>query len=215
MPRKASHLLVFDIDGVLLNSREQVRVAWADTCEFFGLDSPLDIVREIGKPLELILSNAFQTSDVSFEHFSQVFRKKQLEHDFLECAYPGIPSLLAQLQQMAWLEVALFSSRPEGRIRGAMQKLELANEEIRYSSADGADMAKPNPLGLNLLRNHFYETRNCLYVGDTALDSEAAQAAGFKFYHAAWGYGVSRRGDAVLHSPEELVELLKSWGKDN
>lgn len=53
-------------------------------------------------------------------------------------------------------------------------------------------------------RNHL---RRPVYVGDTAMDQEAARLAGIPFLHAAYGFG-KVEGAPELRSPLELLDLV-------
>ena len=53
-------------------------------------------------------------------------------------------------------------------------------------------------------RNHL---RRPVYVGDTIIDSDAAEKAGVPFLHAGYGFGTVE-GAVSAGSPKELLELL-------
>lgn len=49
----------------------------------------------------------------------------------------------------------------------------------------------------------------CLYVGDTAMDQEAAGKAGIPFVFASYGFGQASGADAVIGSLAELPRAVK------
>ena len=54
-------------------------------------------------------------------------------------------------------------------------------------------------------RNHLQRP---VYVGDTAMDQEAAQKAGVPFLHAAYGFGDVTGAPEITQFPQ-LLELLQ------
>lgn len=54
-------------------------------------------------------------------------------------------------------------------------------------------------------RNHLQAP---VYVGDTAMDQEAAGKAGVPFFHAAYGFGKVQGAAAQLQKPLDLLALV-------
>ena len=54
-------------------------------------------------------------------------------------------------------------------------------------------------------RNHLQAP---VYVGDTAMDQEAAGKAGVPFFHAAYGFGKVQGAAAQLEKPLDLLTLV-------
>lgn len=50
--------------------------------------------------------------------------------------------------------------------------------------------------------------QNCVYVGDTKGDCEAAKAAGIPFIFAAYGFGNVGTFDKEIGDVRELLEIL-------
>ena len=50
---------------------------------------------------------------------------------------------------------------------------------------------------------------DCIYVGDTQGDADAAKQAGVKFIHAAYGFGRVDACDAVLDDIRKLPQTVK------
>lgn len=49
-----------------------------------------------------------------------------------------------------------------------------------------------------------------IYVGDTRMDEEAAEKAGIRFIHAAYGFGEAEHPAAVLSDITELISAIKN-----
>ncbi|MFE3935070.1 HAD family hydrolase, partial [Streptomyces goshikiensis] len=49
-----------------------------------------------------------------------------------------------------------------------------------------------------------------VYVGDMAVDQEAAARAGVAYVHAGWGYGQPTSPAPEVVAPEGLLQLLRS-----
>ena len=65
--------------------------------------------------------------------------------------------------------------------------------------------SKGENIRLVIERNHL---QNCVYVGDTKGDCEAAKAAGIPFIFAAYGFGNVETFDKEIRDVRELLEIL-------
>ena len=66
---------------------------------------------------------------------------------------------------------------------------------------------KGDNIRLVIERNHL---DRALYVGDTAMDQEAADKAGVPFVHVSYGFGQAVEPAGVIGEIGDLVELAKN-----
>lgn len=67
-------------------------------------------------------------------------------------------------------------------------------------------LSKADNISMVIQRNHLDQS---FYVGDTAMDAEAAADAGIPFVHAAYGFGQVNGAEAVIREFGELLQLSK------
>jgi phosphoglycolate phosphatase-like HAD superfamily hydrolase len=76
---------------------------------------------------------------------------------------------------------------------------------------DEVPLPKPDPAGIRLACDRLgVDTRDVAYIGDAAVDVEAARRAGALALAAGWGHLFSDQHKAacVLREPGELLTLL-------
>lgn len=127
-------------------------------------------------------------------------------------AYPGLESALDALDRRG-ARLAICTNKSE---RLARQLVEALGWTGRFASIVGPDTVgarKPDPLPLREAIARGGGGR-AAFVGDSAIDSETARAAGITFVAVSFGFSDRPAGeldaDAVIHRYPELVGVLES-----
>lgn len=211
-------LIVFDLDGTLVDSRRDIAEAANTLLEECGA-APLSeerIGRMVGDGAATLVARAFAAVGMAapadaLERFVAIYGSRLLRHTR---PYPGIPDVLSQLSQRAAL--ALLTNKPIAATREILEGLDLA----RYFGAsvvggDGPFPRKPSPSGLQHLAAAAGATAEAtMLVGDSVIDWRTARAASTAICIARYGFGfesipVAELGpaDRLVDAPEELLFL--------
>jgi phosphoglycolate phosphatase len=211
-------LIVFDLDGTLIDSRRDIAEAANTLLEECGA-APLPeerIGRMVGDGAATLVARALAAVGMAappdaLERFVAIYGRRLLRHTR---PYPGIPDVLSQLSQRAAL--ALLTNKPLAATREILEGLDLA----RYFGAsviggDGPFPRKPSPSGLQHLAAAVGAPADAtMLVGDSAIDWRTARAASTAICLARYGFGfesvpVSELGpaDRLIDAPEELLSL--------
>jgi phosphoglycolate phosphatase len=130
--------------------------------------------------------------------------------------FEGVPELISQLQSLglAWGVVTNKSMRFTGPLTKSMSLFATAGAVV---GGDSTPHAKPHPAPLlEAARKLNLPPGRCIYVGDDERDVQAGRAAAMATVAATYGYLGSNAdpllwgADAHIHSPLELLPLLKS-----
>ena len=79
---------------------------------------------------------------------------------------------------------------------------------VRTPNGGGRGKPAPDPV-LLALTDLGVDPADAVYVGDMAVDQEAAHRAGVPYVRAGWGYGCPGAPSAVVaESPKDLLRLL-------
>jgi HAD superfamily hydrolase (TIGR01548 family) len=209
---KAPEVLVFDMDGVLVEVSESYREAIRETVRHFtGALVSHDTIQNfknaggwnndwlLSQRLIQDLGRSVPYAEV-VEHFNQVFLGKN--GDGLIRRERWLPSsgLLDELRRHAAL--AIFTGRAKYELDITLERNAVEGCFDFIVTDDSVPNPKPAPDGLLLIQNR-YPTRTIWYLGDTVDDARSAQAAGVPFI------GVSTPHNA-RHA--EISEILKSHG---
>jgi HAD superfamily hydrolase (TIGR01549 family) len=124
--------------------------------------------------------------------------------------YPGIVDVLEAIQPAVKLGVFTGASHRAAGILLAATGLSQFFDEV--VGGDEVSHAKPAPDGVleACRRLHVHPTESA-YVGDAAVDLEAARRAGVLAVGAAWGhmYSADSSADVVARSPAEVVAIIR------
>ncbi len=201
-------LVAFDLDGTLVDSRRDIAASANEALRVVGLPAyePDVITGFVGGGARKLLARCCGPRTELVEPALEAFFAHYQEHQLdTTRPYPGVPELLAELHGRVALAVAtnkpgLFARTICDRLFGP-----------RFAAVIGGDEAarKPAPDMLVQLCAITGVTRDeALYVGDMAVDRDAAAAAGIAFAGVAWGYGAATLEGPLLGSPGELPARL-------
>ena len=228
--------VIFDMDGTILDTIEDLRDALnfaleefghrhdysaEETCAFFGSGALSAIMRalaaENGVGFEGLLaidSNASSEEDKkTAEEILQFYKPYYAAHcDIKTGPFPGIPELLSKLKD-AGILTAVVSNKPDP----AVQELCLEYFPGGFSHATGEQIGirrKPEPdMVLAALKELGVSAEDAVYIGDSEVDMETAENSGLDLIMVDWGFR-SRRfledlgAEAIVSSCEELETLL-------
>ena len=209
--------IIFDVDGTLWDSSVQVAKSWQVAAEkLLNGPSPITpdmISRNMGK-------NMKDFGDALFPDLPPAKRLEvmeacmEYENQYLE-DHPGIlyPQVAEVLQQLSWkYKLFIVSNCQKGYIEVLMRSCNLEEYITDIECYGNTGLSKADNISMVIQRNHLDQS---FYVGDTAMDAEAAADAGIPFVHAAYGFGQVNGAEAVIREFGELLQLSrKLLGED-
>lgn len=205
-------LIIFDLDGTLVDSLDNLAAAVNHVRKVFGLAQFTQCeVREILGSGQRLIDRAFPEAGPAelerawTEYFSYC-------EDHLSASariYPGVVDTLAELKKNGVL-MAIFSSKHSNFSRKLLKSLGLDAYFSAILGPDSLPFRKPSPEPiLKLLRDFHLEARESIIVGDGMNDILAGKNAGVITVGCSYGYGnASELTDADYHI-SSLPELLK------
>ncbi len=216
-------LIVFDLDGTLVDSRADLAQATNRLLLEHGaraLDQDA-VVHMVGEGVEKLITRAFTAAGAlpvpagAVGRFLEIYAEGLLVHTR---PYAGVAEALAELSHVASL--AVLTNKPRALSEAILQGLGLAPFFGQVFGGDGPHPRKPAPDGLLRLIDDFDVGRDdTLMVGDSAIDLKTARAAGVAIALARYGFGfrdVPRdrltRDEVVIDSPGDLIAVLQDRG---
>ena len=178
-------LFVFDLDGVLINSLDNMSQAWDAVRVKHEISIPFEYYEEqIGKPFPIIMKE-LGLYDRHVEIFETYKTYSRMNLRNVE-VYEGVVETLTSLK-LNGNKIALCTSKTKESVDIILYKL----PEFDYISCPTAGLrGKPHPDQLlNVMAFCNTDPKDTIYIGDMHWDYEAAQRAGVHFEHATWGYG--------------------------
>lgn len=210
-------LIAFDLDGVLIDSEQNMRLSWDRTRQKFGLSRDIWSFEHyfalIGRPFKTILrmmeiDRQFLTEPIE-QHYFETSRQNQ----HLIQPYPHVDEVLCRLKDLGH-KLCVVTSKSESSALTILNRLSLLDSLGLVVSPDSFGVqgmaGKPAPDHLlHVMRHYQVSPDQTLYVGDMATDQSCAQQAGVPFAFASWGYGqVDQSTDPAPYVLQSMVGLL-------
>lgn len=210
-------LVIFDLDGTLVNTIEDVCWCFNEAISSYGYPGREHayISSLVGKPLEEIVSKLLP-DDIDQEDVRKVSLRYREIYNASEKPntkpYPGIVSLLRALVSSG-VSIAVNSNKAHEIACDVVEQM-FPDMKIIVSGYGDVPTVKPHPEGAKLLmENYGVRPEEAVYVGDTIVDVETAFNAGIDCIWVTWGQGAGLENDsrikAVASSPDDLLKSIK------
>jgi len=215
-------LLVFDLDGTLIDSRLDLIHSVNAMLQHIGrpaLDGDV-IASYVGDGAPALVRRAVgDTNDeglfrAALEYFLGYYRLHKLDHTTV---YSGVAETLANLavplngvQRL----MAVLSNKPVNPSRDILHALGLGDFFVRVYGGNSFTTKKPDPLGVRtILQETSVVADEALMIGDSSVDVLTGRNAGS--WTCGVTYGFAPRSledvtpDVLIESPRELEELFR------
>lgn len=211
--------VIFDLDGTLLNTLEDLTIAGNHVCESRGWPTyTADQFRyKVGngqiKLIERLIPAEFMGNGRVFEQALADFRAFYAEHKEDHTApYPGILELLDELRERG-VTCAVLSNKDHAATVPLVERYFGDRVALAQGRID-AFPPKPDPaITAHVLEQLNADPKTALYVGDSNVDIACGHNAGMRSCGVAWGFrGRAELEDAgadyVIDTPEELLDIV-------
>ncbi len=219
IPAAQLRLIVFDLDGTLIDSRADLAHSVNGMLRHFDRhELPEDVIASyIGDGAGMLVRRALGDPeddglvDEAEEYFLAYYREHKLDNTYV---YEGAHSVLEALRTHPRQPImAVLSNKPVGPTRAICKALGLAEGMFRIYGGDSFNTKKPDPLGLEtLLMEAKVEAHETVMIGDSDVDILTAQNAGA--YSVGCSYGLSPHTleiappDVLIQKAAELMAVL-------
>ena len=183
-------LIIFDLDGVLIDSCNLMRKAWNYSCEKFKVNIEFEVFfKSIGMRFDDIMDGLNISKDIQKDFANTYFDCCKNEIDMIK-TFADILNNLKILKQDFLL--AINTSKPIENTKLIVKKL-FANIDFDFICAPElipSKRGKPAPDSLLFICASLgVDPENAIYVGDMDVDNKCAKRACINYIHAGWGYG--------------------------
>jgi phosphoglycolate phosphatase len=226
-------LLVFDLDGTLIDSRLDLIQSINATLRHLNRpELPGSLIASyVGNGAPVLVRRALGDKDAdnpavfqqALEYFLGYYRQHKLDHTTV---YEGIPEVLAAVANSpngagrneaepngVHRLMAVLSNKPVNPSRDILQALGLGAFFVRIYGGNSFPTKKPDPVGvLTLLQETGVAANEALMIGDSSIDVLTGRNAGLWTCGVTYGFAPHTLEevppDVLIDSPRELGELL-------
>jgi phosphoglycolate phosphatase len=212
-------LIVFDLDGTLIDSRRDLAdAANALIQERRGAPLSMEAVTGmVGEGAALLVRRALTAAGLDPEspnalpRFLELYDERLLAHTR---PYEGIPEAVRALA--ARHDLAVLTNKPTRPSRRILEGLGLLQSFREVVGGDNARGRKPDPGGLlGIVAGTDHSPVDAILVGDSPIDMATARAANVRLCVARYGFGFHAeemplaRHDLAVDRPEDLLRTLE------
>jgi phosphoglycolate phosphatase len=211
--KRAINLVMFDLDGTLADTGQDLADAVNHTRSHFNLEplSPALVFTHVGRGVEHLLRHSLPED--SIDHFQEVlhvflarYEKHLLDRTIL---YPGVHEVLDYFQDKRRVVV---SNKMHRLTVAVLRGLGVEKQFDAILGGDSAVEKKPHPALVHEVLNRFrILPTHALIVGDGDTDVEAGKRAGIITCGVTYGLGskealVAAQPDILIHDLTELSQ---------
>ena len=227
IPVERLKLLVFDLDGTLIDSAQDlcnsVNASLAEfgmkplpdptIAGFVGNGAPMLMRRSLAmaanSAIEQVDADLF---DKAYAFFLQYYREHKLDFTY---AYDGVLDSLKALHELhdvpggARRIMAVLTNKPVRPARGICEGLGLADYFLHIYGGDSFPVKKPDPFGLrSLMEETGARPEETAMIGDSKVDVETARNGGTWSVGCTFGFGPHTLAE---NPPDVLVDTASEW----
>ncbi|MDO5446058.1 MAG: HAD-IA family hydrolase [Eubacteriales bacterium] len=210
--------VLFDMDGTVLNTLDDLRDAVNHTLQKFGMPdvSSEEVAHYLGNGAgHLIECSAPEGTDPAL---IETILAEYLPYYKANCRvktapYPGITDLMMQMKSEG-IKMAVVSNKPDAATK---ELSELFFGDLVEITIGETPLIKRKPAPdtvFEAIRAMGADISECVYIGDTEVDIQTAENAGTDCISVTWGFRtedelIAAGAKMIAHSMDELSQLIQ------
>ena len=212
--------IIFDLDGTLLDSLEEIAQSMNEVLKEFNLPThPLSSYNQfVGDGALYLIQRAVpkkssaQLIDSILTRYLEVYNQSLCD---TTQPYEGIYELLKALNSLP-IQLGILSNKPH---LFTLKYAQTLFGEFNFSQVHGQKQdvpKKPHPQGALSIANAFnLASQEILFVGDTPTDIHTAHNANMKSIGVLWGFRTKEelqeaQADYLVQHPLEILDIIKN-----
>ena len=199
-------LVLFDLDGVILDSKHNMMLSWNAVREKHNIDVKFkDYFENIGRPFTDILDilNIKENQNNITQTYNKVSQQMIGKLSF----YEGSKSVLSQLADKN-IKTGIVTSKETLRCQFVLDLLGFEFDIVQTPNEKLQGKPAPDHL-LYAMAELGVSAADTIYIGDMNVDFLAAKNAQVDYIHAMWGYGLCSDENTIkLKEISQLMEII-------
>lgn len=216
---KKKNTLIFDLDGTLLNSIEDIAICMNEVLKSLNLKTYeiSEYKYFVGHGIDILVDNVLKSiGDFSFkDEVSKRF--KDLYEDNLHLntkPYEGICELLDELVKME-CNLAVLSNKPDDMTKKYVQNIFKDYPFLEIHGQKDDIPKKPHPIAaINIAKSLNTPCEEIYFIGDTMVDMQTAKGANMKSIGVLWGFRNEQElkehgANFIVSHPLDILKIIK------
>ncbi len=214
-------LVLFDLDGTLVDGQHSIYATFAAIFPRFGYQPPTraDVRTVIGRSLPQAIGDLLGEDAPVMpmtEAYKQHFHAMRSDDGYTEALYDDVDEVVRRL---AARDDILLGTATGKALRGIRWLIDRNGWHGFFATLQGADTAasKPSPeMVLNACRETGVDPGDVLVFGDSIYDMQMAASAGASAIGVSWGYGdpddlLVAGASRIIHRFRDVEQAIADW----
>lgn len=222
LKKKMKKLVIFDLDGTLLNSIEDLGHACNHALkenEFAThaiASYPFFVGNGVRKLIQRVIPEDRRSDELTIDKVLKDFKQYYSQHCTIYTKpYEGIIELLHELREMG-VKLAVASNKYQSATTDIIKHY---FGDIDFEAVEGQKEGvnvKPDPsIVFSILGQARVSKADTLYVGDSGVDMETARRACIDSVGVTWGFRPEKElneyhAGVIANSPAKIIEVVKN-----
>ena len=211
---KPINLIIFDLDGTLVNTLEDIAASVNFTLQKLGRPLiPIDSVRQyVGDGVEMLMRRALSDSDEFLSDAVGIYKVHHSRNLLVRSRL--YPSVTEVLEHFRTVPMAVISNKTSEFVQPLLDGLKISGYFRMVLGADSGLPLKPSPDSVQKLLAEFKAPKDrTVVVGDGTTDVRAGKAAGVITCSVTYGFRseeeLRKAGpDYIIHELSDLKKLF-------
>lgn len=186
--KKNNYLLIFDLDGVLINSKLNMRFAWNEAKKKHDIKKNFNsYFKHVGMPFDKILAKLKINRNKNL--ITKTYQKESINNFDKIKLYKNVLKVITKLKNEK-NKLAIVTSKDFLRTKKILKKFSLKFDLVCCPKPNLR--GKPYPDQLNyVIKKLKFDKNKTFYIGDMLVDYKASKQSKINFIFAQYGYGNS------------------------
>ena len=203
--------ICFDLDGVLINSLNVMKISWSEVQKVHGINQPFTSYKSyIGIPFHDIL-HRLGVPKRSHADIKKTYDKTSLEYAGEVQLFEGVREVLESLKKQN-LILSILTSKTRSRTHNILRAKGIISffDYIVCPEDLPTGEAKPSPKALShVIELGAINSSQTLFLGDMHSDLLCAAGANVDYCHCQYGYEPISDVELGIHTFRKLKGLIK------
>ncbi len=196
-------IYLFDLDGVLINSKKNMQVSWEAVNRKYDLKVPFkDYFKLIGMPFYVILKK-LKIKPTNYKKISKEYNLNSIKNIKYIKLQRGVIKTLNILKKNRKI-IGILTSKEKIRTKKILKKLKIKLNLVLCPQRNL--IGKPNPKQINeLSKKRKVQKNQMVYIGDMNVDKLTAKNAKIDYIHAKYGYSKKIKSKYSIKNIEDII----------
>ena len=203
---KRKKLVLFDLDGVLIDSKKNMELSWDASCKIHKVNIKFeDFFCNIGRDFKdiLVTLNIKEKQD----DIEMAFNAESTRLINLISLYDGVKQVIDYLKNNN-IRIGIVTSKNTLKTKKILESFGLLFDIVQTPNDNLKSKPAPDHI-LHAISELKINAKDALYIGDMNVDYESAKAAKVDYAHALWGYGTCQDENVIkLEKISQLTNII-------